>query len=74
VLRLFQERLFLRPHFNAFQRATAPVAVVNFMNYAGREWGRIAAGGTIVMPPVLVFSLVVRRFLINRLTAGAVKE
>jgi multiple sugar transport system permease protein len=52
---------------------TAPVAVVNFMNYAGWEWGRIAAGGTMVMLPVLVFSLLVRRFLINGLTAGAVK-
>jgi multiple sugar transport system permease protein len=52
---------------------TAPVAVVNFMNYAGWEWGRIAAGGTMVMLPVLVFSLAVRRFLINGLTAGAVK-
>ncbi len=52
---------------------TAPVAVVNFMNYEGWEWGRIAAGGTMVMLPVLVFSLVVRRFLISGLTAGAIK-
>jgi multiple sugar transport system permease protein len=52
---------------------TAPVAVVNFMNYAGWEWGRIAAGGTMVMLPVLAFSLAVRRFLVNGLTAGAVK-
>jgi multiple sugar transport system permease protein len=52
---------------------TAPVAVVNFMNYEGWDWGRIAAGGTMVMLPVLVFSLLVRRFLIEGLTAGAVK-
>jgi multiple sugar transport system permease protein len=55
------------------QATTAPVAVVNFMNYVGWEWGRIAAGGTMVMLPVLVFSLLVRRFLISGLTAGAVK-
>lgn len=52
---------------------TAPVAVVNFMNYEGWEWGRIAAGGTMVMLPVLVFSMVVRKFLIQGMTAGAVK-
>ena len=52
---------------------TAPVAVVNFMNYEGWEWGRIAAGGSLVMAPVLVFSLLVRRYLISGLTAGAVK-
>ena len=43
------------------------------MNYEGWEWGRIAAGGTMVMLPVLLFSLIVRRFLISGLTTGAVK-
>ncbi len=52
---------------------TAPVAVVNFMNYDGWDWGRIAAGGAMVMLPVLVFSILVRKFLVDGLTAGAVK-
>jgi multiple sugar transport system permease protein len=55
------------------QAMTAPVAVVNFMQYAGWEWGKIAAGGTLVMLPVLLFSILVRRFLIHGMTAGAVK-
>jgi ABC-type spermidine/putrescine transport system permease subunit II len=41
---------------------TAPVAVVNLMNYERWEWGKIAAGGTMVMLPVLSFSILVRRF------------
>jgi multiple sugar transport system permease protein len=52
---------------------TAPVAVVNFMNYEGWEWGKIAAGGSLVMAPVLIFSLAVRRYLVSGLAAGAVK-
>ena len=52
---------------------TAPVAVVNFMNYEGWEWGRIAAGGTMIMLPVLLFSFVVRRYLVSGLTGGAIK-
>jgi len=52
---------------------TAPVAVVNFMNYEGWEWGKIAAGGTLVMLPVLLFSFVVRNFLVRGLTAGSIK-
>jgi multiple sugar transport system permease protein len=52
---------------------TAPVAVVNFMNYEGWEWGRIAAGGTMVMMPVLIFSLAVRKYLVHGLTGGALK-
>ena len=52
---------------------TAPLTVVNFMNYEGWEWGKIAAGGSLVMAPVLIFSLAVRRYLVSGLTAGAVK-
>jgi multiple sugar transport system permease protein len=55
------------------QAMTAPVAVVNFMNYEGWEWGKIAAGGAMVMLPVLIFSVVMRKFLIRGMTTGAVK-
>lgn len=55
------------------QATTAPVAVVNFMNYEGWEWGKIAAGGAMVMLPVLLFSFLVRHYLVRGLTAGAVK-
>jgi multiple sugar transport system permease protein len=53
---------------------TAPVAVVNFMQYEGWEWGKIAAGGTLVMLPVVVFSLIVRNYLVRGLLAGGLKE
>ena len=53
---------------------TAPVAIVNFMQYEGWEWGKIAAGGTLVMLPVVVFSVFVRHYLVRGLTAGGVKE
>ena len=43
------------------------------MSYEGWEWARIAAGGTMAMLPVLVFSIVVHKFLIQGMTAGAVK-
>lgn len=55
------------------QAPTAPVAIVNFMNYEGWEWGKIGAGGTMIMVPVVLFSLLVRRYLIRGLTAGATK-
>ena len=55
------------------QALTAPVAVVNFMNYEGWDWGKIAAGGTMVMLPVVLFSILVRNYLVRGLTAGAVK-
>jgi multiple sugar transport system permease protein len=53
---------------------TAPVAIVNFMQYEGWEWGKIAAGGTLVMLPVVAFSLCVRSYLVQGLTAGGIKD
>lgn len=53
---------------------TAPVAITNFLQYEGWEWGKIAASGTLVMLPVLVFTLLVRKYLVRGLTAGGVKD
>jgi multiple sugar transport system permease protein len=68
------ERFLLRADLDAHRGETAPVAIVNFMQYEGWEWGKIAAGGTLVMLPVVVFSTLVRRYLVSGLTAGGVKE
>ncbi len=53
---------------------TAPVAIVNFIQYEGWEWGKIAAGGTAVMMPVVVFTMLVRTYLVRGLTAGGLKD
>jgi len=53
---------------------TAPVAIVNFLQYEGWEWSKIAAGGTIVVLPVIIFAVLVRRWLVKGLAAGGVKE
>lgn len=53
---------------------TAPVAIVNFLQYDGWEWTKIAAAGTLVMLPVVVFTLLMRKCLVHGLTAGGVKD
>ncbi|WP_080898380.1 carbohydrate ABC transporter permease [Variovorax paradoxus] len=53
---------------------TAPVAIVNFLQYEGWEWTKIAASGTLVMFPVIVFTVLVRKYLVRGLTAGGVKD
>ncbi|HLH72909.1 MAG TPA: carbohydrate ABC transporter permease, partial [Chloroflexota bacterium] len=55
------------------QAQTAPVAIVNFMNYQGWDWGKITAGGTMIMLPVVVLAILVRRYMIRGLTAGSLK-
>ncbi len=56
------------------QAVTAPVAIVNFLQYDGWEWTKIAAAGTLVMLPVLIFTALVRKYLVHGLTAGGVKD
>ena len=53
---------------------TAPVAIINFMQYEGWEWGKMAAGGTLVMLPVILFTVLVRKWLVSGLIAGSVKD
>lgn len=53
---------------------TAPVAIVNFLQYEGWEWGKIAASGTLVVLPVLIFGVVVRTWLIRGLSDGGLRE
>lgn len=53
---------------------TAPVAIVNFLQYEGWEWSKIAAGGTLVVLPVLVFAVLVRTWLVRGLAAGGLKD
>jgi multiple sugar transport system permease protein len=55
------------------QAVTAPVAIVNFLQYEGWEWTKIAAAGTLVALPVVIFTVLVRRYLVHGLTAGSVK-
>jgi multiple sugar transport system permease protein len=52
---------------------TATVSIVNFMQYQGWDWGKIAAGGIVVLLPIVLFSFVTHKYLISGLTAGAIK-
>ena len=53
---------------------TAPVAIVNFLHCEGWEWTKTAASGTLVMLPVVVFTVLVRKYLVRGLTAGNVRD
>lgn len=53
---------------------TAPVAIMGYASFLGWEWGRIAAGSTLVLAPSLLIALLVRRYLISGLTSGALKD
>jgi multiple sugar transport system permease protein len=53
---------------------TAPIAIVNYMAYEGTEWGKVAAAGIFILLPVLIFSILIRKYLIQSVVGSGVKE
>lgn len=52
---------------------TLPVIITSYMTNRSVFWGRIAASGSLVLLPVLVFALLAQRYLVRGLARGAVK-
>jgi len=52
---------------------TAPVAILSFTTRVGVEWGNVSGGGILIIIPVIIFSFLLRRYLIKGLTGVAIK-
>jgi multiple sugar transport system permease protein len=53
--------------------ATMPVAIPRLMTPQGTFWGQIAAVGTVITIPVLIFSIVVQKNMVKGMIMGAIK-
>ncbi len=53
--------------------ATAPLAVIGFRNEYGVQWGAIGAAAVMISTPVVLFAMVMQKYLVRGLTMGAVK-
>ena len=53
--------------------ATMPVAIPRLMTPQGTIWGQIAAVGTVVTIPVLIFSIIVQKNMVRGMSMGAIK-
>lgn len=60
--------------FSGPNSQTIPVAAARLVTQTGVDWGVLTAIGTIVVLPMIVAGLVVRRYLVAGLTLGAVRE
>jgi len=52
---------------------TATVAITSFITFEGIRWGEVAAAGTMVVLPVLIFGILIQKYLIQGMTMGGVK-
>ena len=51
---------------------TLPIAAAQLNTQTGLSWGQLSAIGTIVVLPMMIVGLAVRRYLVKGLTLGAV--
>lgn len=52
---------------------TLPIAIFNFLAYSEINWGGLMAAAVIITLPILLVALIAQRYIIQGLTAGAVK-
>lgn len=52
------------------QATTAPVALLNFLTPLGLDWGGISAAASMLVAPVIVFAILVRKHLIRGMSFG----
>lgn len=52
---------------------TLPVSIMNITGVRGPMWEQLAAAGMVVMIPILVMSLFIRKYFVEGITVGAVK-
>ncbi|QOC91782.1 carbohydrate ABC transporter permease [Micromonospora craniellae] len=52
---------------------TLPVAIFDFVGYASIDWGGLMAATTVVTLPIMLIALLVQKYVVSGLTAGATK-
>jgi multiple sugar transport system permease protein len=58
---------------NSDDSSTFPVGLLNFISKFSVAWGHMMAAGVLALIPACVFFVMIQRFLVQGLTAGAVK-
>jgi multiple sugar transport system permease protein len=53
---------------------TLPVATQGLRSASGIEWGQIMAAGMVTVAPMLLLGVVIRKYMVQGLTMGAVKQ
>lgn len=52
---------------------TLPIAVYNFLSYVEVDWGAVMAAAVAIMTPAIIITMLFQKYVVQGLTAGAVK-
>lgn len=69
----WSELLFALMLVSRVDASTFPVGLLSFVSKFGVDFGQMMAAGVLALVPAVLFFLLIQRFLVQGLTAGAVK-
>lgn len=69
----WSELLFALMLINSESRMTFPVGLLSFVSKFAVDWGQMMAAGVMALIPACLFFAFIQRYLVQGLTAGAVK-
>jgi multiple sugar transport system permease protein len=69
----WSELLFALMLINSDQKATFPVGLLTFVSKFSVDWGQMMAAAVLALIPACIFFAFIQRYLVQGLTAGAVK-
>lgn len=72
-LRAWNDFMFANTFTSSANARTLTVEVSRLLGVWGTEWGALTAGATVTTLPVLVLFILAQRYIVEGLTAGAVK-
>jgi multiple sugar transport system permease protein len=73
IILLWNEFLYALILTTTSASITLPVGIAGLVSQYELLWGEMAAAGTVAVIPILIFALLVQRYLVRGLTLGAVK-
>jgi ABC-type sugar transport system, permease component len=53
--------------------ATAPLAILGFRTEYGTQWAAIGAAALLISTPVIVFAILMQKYLVRGLTMGSIR-
>ena len=69
----WSELLFSLMLINSEEKMTFPVGLLTFIGKFSVDWGQMMAAGVLALIPACIFFALIQRYLVQGLTAGAVK-
>ncbi len=69
----WSEMIFALMLISGNEKATFPVGLLTFVSKFGVDFGQMMAAGVLALIPACLFFLLIQRYLVQGLTAGAVK-